>query len=268
MERNFYTDALILSSRIFGETNRILTILTPDKGIIDAVLYGGRKSRLRSLASPFHTGTIWLYNDEARHSIKITDFDVVKFRPVLHENLYKTLAASFCSELLIKTKGGNEDSQYKVLWQLMNGFLDGLELIDEKGAELGLLRFIWRFLSLQGVQPDINACCVCDSEFISSDTIGNEKKNVLSYASYYDESKQGFLCNDCSSGITAASYRFPLSAEACSYLKSVNELSPKEVRKILLHAESVHQMHDLLMYLSEKCAGSKLQTLESGKGIL
>lgn len=268
MERNFYTNALILSSRIFGENNRILTLLTPDRGVIDAVLYGGRKSRLRSLASPFHTGVIWLYNDETRHSIKITDFDASKFRPSLHENLYKTLAASFCSELLIKTKSGNEDSQYSILWTLTNGFLDGLELTDEKGAKLGLLRFIWRFLSIQGVQPDIDSCCVCESEFLSEASIGNQERNMLSYKAYYDESKQGFLCNECSSGITASSYRFPLTAEACSYLKAVNELSPKDVRQIHLHVESVNQMHDLLMYLSEKCAGSKLQTLESGKGIL
>ena len=268
MERNFYTDALILSSRLFGETNRILTLLTPDKGIFDAILYGGRKSKLRSLASPFHTGRIWLYNDEAKHSVKITDFDVQKFRPALHENLYKSMAAAFCSELLIKTRGGNEDSQYSVLWVLTNGFLDGLELIDEKGAELGLLRFIWRFLAVQGEQPDISSCCVCDTPFCSDDIIGNSEKNMLSYTAYYDESKQGFLCNDCSTGIQAASYRFPLSAEACAYLRAVNELTPKETRQIMLHTESVHQMHDILMYLAEKCAGSKLQTLESAKGIL
>ena len=268
MERNFYTQALILSSRIFGENNRILTVLTPDKGIFDAILYGGRKSRLRSLASPFHTGTMWFYNDEAKHSIKITDFDVKKFRPSLHENLYKSMAAAFCSELLIKTRGGNEDSQYSVLWVLTNGFLDGLELIDEKGAELGLIRFIWRFLAVQGEQPDVESCCVCDTPFDDSNEIGNGKKNVLSCVSYYDESKQGFLCRDCSAGIQASSYRFPLSGEACSYLRAVNNLSPKEVRQILLHTESVHQMHDVLMYLAEKCAGSKLYTLESGKGIL
>ena len=272
MERNFFTDTLVLSSRIFGENNRILTVLTPDKGIFDAILYGGRKSRLKSLASPFHTGTMWFYNDESKHSVKITDFDVKKFRPTLHENLYKSMAASFCSELLIKTRGGNEDSQYSVLWVLTNGFLDGLELTDEKGCELGLLRFIWRFLAIQGEQPDVESCCVCDSPFeadcASGNYNGNSNENMLSYVSYYDESKQGFLCRDCSAGIQAASYRFPLSGEACNYLRAVNNLTPKEVRQILLHTESVHQMHDVLMYLAEKCAGSKLYTLESGKGIL
>ncbi|MBO4507026.1 MAG: DNA repair protein RecO [Spirochaetaceae bacterium] len=268
MERNFYTDALVLSSRIFGESNRILTILTPDRGVFDAILYGGRKSKLRSLASPFHTGTMWFYNDEAKHSVKITDFDAKKFRPSLHENLYKTMAASFCCELLIKTRGGNEDSQYSLLWVLTNGFLDGLELIDDKGAELGLLRFIWRFLAIQGEQPDIDSCCVCDSSFEESDEIGNSERNMLSCIAYYDVTKQGFLCQDCSAGLQSDSYRFPLSAEACNYLRAVNNLSPKEVRQIMLHTESVHQMHDVLMYLAEKCAGSKLQTLESAKGIL
>ena len=62
MNRNFFCPVLILSSRQFGEDNRIFTVLTQEYGVFDAVLYGGRKSKLRSVCSPYHYGTMWFYD--------------------------------------------------------------------------------------------------------------------------------------------------------------------------------------------------------------
>ena len=107
MNRNFFCDVIILSSRIFGEDNRIFTVLSHEYGVFDAVLYGGRKSKLRSMCSPYHCGKMWFYRDEKRKSIKITDFDVVEYHLSIRENLYKTYAAALCSELVIKTKNGH-----------------------------------------------------------------------------------------------------------------------------------------------------------------
>ena len=64
MNRNFFCDVIILSSRIFGEDNRIFTVLSHEYGVFDAVLYGGRKSKLRSMCSPYHCGKMWFYRDE------------------------------------------------------------------------------------------------------------------------------------------------------------------------------------------------------------
>src|SRR5574344_284852 len=103
MNRNWSTTAQILSVRQSGEDNRSVTMLTKDKGIIQAVLYGGPKSRLRSLVAPYHSGTIWLYTDEVRKSTKISDFDVLSYRSELRESLFKTCAAGLCAELAVKT---------------------------------------------------------------------------------------------------------------------------------------------------------------------
>lgn len=264
MNRSFSTDALVLSSRLIGEDNRIVSFLSPEKGVFDAILYGGRKSKLRSMVSPFHSGKGWFYNDESRHSIKITDFDPVSFRPSLRENLYKTCAASFCAELVIKTQGTPEPYELSRLWILVNGFLDGLDLSSDEDAHLGMLRFIWRYLELLGMQPDASECSVCDRSFLPEDNVSLTKNND-SMLEYYDEACHGFLCHECAAGLQNLQ---PMTQEGMQYLAALSTLTPSEVRKLPVHAETYQKLHDLLFNLIVSETGLKFRTLEAGEGIL
>ena len=63
MQRSYYTKAIVLNLKETGENNNSVTLLTPDKGIVYATLYGGPKSKLRSLVAQWHSGTVWLYDN-------------------------------------------------------------------------------------------------------------------------------------------------------------------------------------------------------------
>ena len=63
MQRNTSTPAIILSLRPLGENNSSVTILTPTEGISYVTLYGGPKSKMKSLVSQFNSGNIWLYEN-------------------------------------------------------------------------------------------------------------------------------------------------------------------------------------------------------------
>lgn len=264
MNRSFSTDALVLSTRIIGEDNRIVSFLSPDRGVFDAILYGGRKSKLRSMVSPFHSGKGWFYNDETRHSIKITDFDPVSFRPSLRENLYKTCAASFAAELVIKTQGASTPDELSKLWILVNGFLDGLDLSSDEDARLGTLRFIWRYLEMLGMQPDASGCEICGKSFFSTE---NDflPKTPDSMLSYYDEARHCFLCSECASG---QQNLHQLTGEGAAYLAALSVLSPADVRKLPIHAETFQNLHDFLFMLVKTETGIRFRTLEAGEGIL
>ena len=145
MSRNSSLQALVLSVRQYGEDNRIVKFLSKEKGIFDAVLYGGPKSKLRAYVSPYHFGNLWIYTDETKHSIKITDFGVIKCHPEIRENLFKTWCASFCAELLIKTDATGE---YEKIWTLANGFLDGISVSSEDECRIAFLRFVWRYIGI------------------------------------------------------------------------------------------------------------------------
>ena len=72
MNRNSETEATVLALKQVGEQNRLVTLFTPKDGVITAVLYGGPKSKLRAMVSPYHRGRIWLYTDTVRKSCKIS----------------------------------------------------------------------------------------------------------------------------------------------------------------------------------------------------
>ena len=51
MQRTFACKALVINVKPVGENNSSITLLTEEKGIIHAVLYGGPKSKMKSLVA-------------------------------------------------------------------------------------------------------------------------------------------------------------------------------------------------------------------------
>lgn len=257
--RNFSTPALILSAVISGENNRRVTIFSPDEGIFYATLYGGPKSKLRSLVSPMNSGILYLYRDEVKNQTKITDFDVKNYHLSFRENLFKSWSASFATEILIKTKcaGSSQES-----WKIINGFLDGIELSTEDESRLGLVRFLWRYLGLLGVRPDTSTCFSCGTSLHA----GKFTDDALSWKYVFSHSDNGFACPDCASFEKRAD--FVISKPALTYLEAVAKLSPKEVRKLVISGTTLNEMKQLAYHLIEQACGTRLNSLESGIGIL
>ena len=256
-ERNKSQNAIILTVKEFGENNRIANYLC-EEGIFSAVLYGGPKSKLRSLVQPFYSGTIYIYSDNVKKSTKITDFDAKNCHLSFRTNLFKSWAANLAAEIVMKTKCGGDS---KLAFLLLNSLLDGMEACDENESRLGLLRFIWRYLGLLGIQPDAKECVSCGNFLLST------KLN-----SAYIESKQGFVCDDCLPFFPTKekdeSAKFIIDVNGLTYLAAINELSPGKVRSLLLPSASAFKLKQLLYHLIEKACETKLDSLESGMGIL
>ncbi len=154
-ERNTRMQAIILSVRATGKNNGLVTMLTREEGLKTSLLYGGPKSRMRSLVQPFNSGSVWLYEDKAKESSKITDFEVTGFHMQLKASLYKIMAATLAAEIVIKTRAAGEPEGAFVL---LSAFLDGTDASGEDEARLGTIRFLWRYLGLLGVQPEAGDC--------------------------------------------------------------------------------------------------------------
>ncbi len=239
--------ALVLTTRQAGEDNRIATMLSPERGVFEAMLYGGRKSRLRSMVSPWHSGKIWLYSDQSRSSNKITDFEPLNFHPSLRENLYKNMAASLVTELIIKTKAAGEN---KRTWVLMCGFLDGLELSEEDECKKGLVRFLWRYLEVMGERPDFSCCGECGESIAGTKAWFLEKENAFVCSQCHDESMECmFICK-----------------EAMEYLSAAAIDTGKTARTMPLSKEAENQLRKLLFRLISSIVD--LKSLGAGVGIL
>ena len=255
-ERNKSTEAIILSVHIQGENNRTVCALSPETGIFYCTLYGGPKSVLRSLVQPFNSGTIWLYENTARHSTKITDFDVKSCHLSFRTSLYKMWAANLASELIVKTKCAGENEKAFILFKALT---DGMEATDENGARLGMLRFLWRYMGLSGLQPNVTQCVSCGENLIAP---GKTDSGMA----LYNSSLHGFLCTDCMNA--RENKNLIVDKDALTYLAAINTLTPGKVRSLVLSSESAWRLKQFLYELTEEACGCRLNTLESGAGIL
>ena len=260
MNRSTSTSAIVLSLRPLGENNSSVTLLTSDNGIVYAVLYGGPKSRLRSLVAQWNSGKVWLYENPEKNQIKISDFEVVNYHPSFSQNLFKSYAASLAAEIAIKTRCAGSASQCH---RLVSGFLDGMELCDEEQSRLGLLRFLWRYLELLGIQPNSHACCNCGKTFLDTRFAPNA-------VSYYNGMENSFICPDCveSGGSSQSGNMINVHFSAVQYLSALTVLSPSEARKLSIDQEVYGQIRQLVFFLIENSIDQKLNSIETGMGIL
>jgi DNA repair protein RecO (recombination protein O) len=193
--RNLVYEALVIRSRESPSGDRVLTLMTAEAGLSDVFVFGGPKSKLRSLAAPYAAGRAFVYLDPIKDFRKLSDFEVRDSFPGLRDALGKLWAAGLVAELLLKTSGGGGD--FPVVLGLA---LDCLRALDKADVpDYALLLFLWRFVALIGLGPDPSSCQSCGAP--------------LGGGASYSAQAEGFLCPSCArrAADTLAAARYPSS---------------------------------------------------------
>ena len=245
--RNLVYDALILRARESPGGSRILTLMTAQAGLVDVFVFGGPKSKLRSLAAPYASGRAFVYLDPVKDFQKLSDFDVRDSYPAIREDLERLWSAGLVAELLIKTSGGGGD--YPQVLELALDCLAALEGSRKENAEAPILIFIWRLVNLLGIGPDPTACAICGAELRPS--LGGA----------YSFALESFLCPSCEA---SAERIVPLGTGALRWLSRSLELSFAEAERLVLLPETVETLKSLLFGLARRAAETPLASLASG----
>lgn len=156
-ERSFRTKALILRRRDFGEADRLITVLTPERGRFDAIAKGARKPNSTK------TGHVELFTRADVLIHKGRSFDlavqvemVEPFLP-LREDLIRGAYASYAAELLERlTEAGEEDPQ--PLYHLLNDTFERLS--NDPDPRLALRYYELYLLDLAGFRPELQHCVI------------------------------------------------------------------------------------------------------------
>jgi DNA repair protein RecO (recombination protein O) len=259
--RNLVYEALALRARESPGGSRILTLMTAEAGLVDVFVFGGPKSKLRSLASPYVAGRAFVYLDPVKDFQKLSDFDARESFPSLRDDLRRLWAAGLAAEMLIKTSGGGGD--YPLVLELA---LHCFRALDQEGAapdagagaaanaaEAPLLVFLWRLVNLLGLGPDPLSCAQCGDEIGLSR--GSEDVAAYSFA------LECFLCPRCAA---EADRSLGLSSGCLRWLVRSMELDFDEAVRLPLLPETASRLKALLFALARKAAESPLASLESG----
>ena len=166
MDRNIQTQAVVLSVRKYGDLHKAVTLLCPDLGIVDAIIFGGRKGKKTALAPLFSVNTVQIYHNPVKKEYSITE-GVSSFVPqAITEDLACTYTASFFCEIIAKTPT-DEPSQ---TFGLLTDALATLEA-DPASRKRITAAFIWKLMQISGTAPDLEFCPVCDKRYADDEVL-------------------------------------------------------------------------------------------------
>ena len=181
----FKTDALLLRSVDYGESDKIITLLTADRGKLTAGAKGVKKAsaKLRFAAQPFCFAEYVFSSSHGRNTM---------ISASLHDGFYslcedvgKFFAAAVVTETCEKlVSEGMESGEYLV------AAVTALEEICEKEPAFALVKFLCAALKFAGYPVRAAERCECGKP--------------LSGRMRFDTASGAFNCSDCALGVPAS----------------------------------------------------------------
>jgi DNA repair protein RecO (recombination protein O) len=163
MSRTYKATGINLKSMPMGETDRLLTILTQELGLIRAIAPGSRKhqSTLRGRSELFVVNELLIA--KGRSLDKITQAETIESYPGLARDLGKLAASQYLAELVLY-QALSEQPQTE-LFEILNEHLRRLaNLPSQTSGERSILALlshgIFHILALSGIAPQVHVCCL------------------------------------------------------------------------------------------------------------
>lgn len=248
MSRNATEEVIILRVRPVGEIHASVRMLSRSSGLIDAMAYGARARRgsLRGSVVPFALGTCYLYTDPVKGSSKITDLAIGEYHPELRENLKKFYVASLWAEVVLFSYAAGSEGE--AVWSLMRESLSLLGSNEEELADHLNLQFLWRFLELLGMRPELPQEPRGSYRYLPEEHSFVERDDLSR-----EDSREG--------GVT-------LGGGSLAYLGSLERRSLSEALTVSLSPGQRRELKTLLFRLVQEASERELKTIKSGEGIL
>ncbi|MEK9198746.1 DNA repair protein RecO [Ureibacillus sp. FSL E2-3493] len=171
-------EGIVLKSRSYGESNKIVTIMTREVGKVTVMARGAKKptSRLAGITQTFMHGVYVVQRGSGMGTLQQGEH-LASMRHI-QTDIVATAYASYIVELLdrIVEEGSPEPFAFEVLQQ-------ALHAIEEEYDPEAIALFVdWKLLPYTGVQPMLHACASCGAI---------EGEFAFSFA------QGGYLCHRC-----------------------------------------------------------------------
>lgn len=171
-------EGIIISERAYGETSKIINVLTKEHGIIGMMVKGCRtmKSPLRSTTDKLTYGKFSIYYKKDKLSL-LSEVNIINPFKEIKKDIDKISYASFIVEL---SEQVIKQTTYTYIYSLL---ISALVKINENFDPLVIANILeLKYLDFLGVLPILDSCSNC----------GN-KSNIVTLSS----DKGGYLCSRC-----------------------------------------------------------------------
>src|SRR6266498_2966054 len=231
MRANHVTPAIVLRSRPFGESDKIVSFLTENYGKLTGIAKGALRSRKRFVNSLEPFALINLCFQDRPHSN-------LAFRQLIN-SLDRISYAAYLVEITDGLTGEREENP-----AAFQHLKEGLVYLEENGTSLHFLTFFeLKLLRLAGYQPVLGSCKRCHKE-------KGQLNDVVASHWNFSPVDGGILCDPCS---RSRKELLPLSATAVEVLTALQADSVtlpcrfslpssviKEIRSVMLRFIQYH----------------------------
>lgn len=236
---------IIVNETNYGETSKILNVITKEKGLISVMAKGCKnlKSPLRSVSSKLTYGTFIIYYKENKISTlkEVSVLDNFK-------NLKKDITSiSYAAYMLELSEGVIKQNNDPRIFDLL---IQSLKKIDEGFDPLVIMNILeLKYLEFLGVMPIIDSCAMC-----------GKKTGIVTLSSY----RGGYVCKDCYTNETMVSDKTIKLIRMFYYVDISKitklDISPKSKNEINLFLDDYYSRYTGL-YLKSKSFIKNLQKL-------
>jgi len=186
------TPALILHVMPYGETSKILRLLTRELGVQSAIARGARRPRARTgpRLDLFSAGTATLAVKPQRELHPLTDFELTDGHGALAADVARFAAASALAELALRCAPPDVHPE---VFDAASAGLDALAAAP--AGQLGgvALTAVWALVTALGFSPELERCVVC----------GESVEGALAFSA----EQGGALCADHRRGVRTVQLR-------------------------------------------------------------
>lgn len=209
--RTYRSTAIVLRRINIGETDRVVTLYTREKGKLSAVAKGARRpsSKLAGATELFSYGRYFLA--VGRELDIITQAETLHSFPAIRRDLKRIAHATYLVEL-INAMVEEREANYS----LFDTLLSSLYLIDgEVDPEIVARHFDLQVMSILGYRPELDNCLRCDAQPESTDGM------------MFSPSLGGRVCDECGPLPDDVIY---LSGESADAMRKLLTAQPRMLR--------------------------------------
>jgi len=177
------TAALVLHAFPYGETSKIVRLLTREHGMLSAMAKGARqpKSRFGARLQVMSEGVAQLYLKSNRDLHTLADFDVTEQHAGLSRDVARYAAAAALCEVIMRFSPGEPHPE---VFEIAVAGLTHLESLPSDRVGLAALALLWSAVAALGFAPRVDACA-------------RDGQGLPEGAAAFSVAEGGFLCARC-----------------------------------------------------------------------
>lgn len=223
---------IIIRYTDYKENDRILTLLTKERGVVSVNARGVRTAKSASSGS---AGDVYCYGEfvvyERNRISYVSSSTVLEAFYPLREDYDKLVAAAQIARLTEKVPQGQINEE---LFSLVYHSLSFLAYGSAEPADI-LIAFAAKFTVIEGYEPVITCCASCGASVLSLKNIG------------FSNAQGGALCAECAEGEPR------YDAYILEALRRLLRLEPEGMDRVRIKEDMRAKLHGLVFDYIEYC---------------